>query len=735
MKEQKKEQIEGFVEEIIYRNDSNDYSVILVALSEDEYTVAVGDIPNVAVGEGLVLSGTWTYHSDYGRQFAFDDYRIFLPQDEASMYKYLSSGVIKGLGPATAKKIILRYSSDSFDVIENHPDWLCDISGISPKKAAKISESFIEQKEMRGLMMLCDGKLGTASIGKICGKLGPGAVGLIKKNPYMLCDEDFGIGFDRADSIAMSFGIERNDEYRLASGLSYVLNTSSALSGHTCLPREELITYAEQKLEVGRETIVDAIDSMTEKGELVSYFFEDTEYVFTRKYASSEEYISSKLLALDKLCPAFDYSDIESFIIKIEYTLGISYAKMQRKAIAEALRSGVTVITGGPGTGKTTIIKALISIFSSMGMDVALAAPTGRAAKRMSEATGEEAKTVHRMLEMEKNDFGKIRFGRDEKHTLDEKVVIIDEASMIDTSLTEALLRAIRGGTRIIFIGDADQLPPVGSGNVLNDIIKSERFNTVRLCEVFRQSQDSLIVTNAHRVNGGEMPILDSTDGDFFHVLRSYDDTIAPTISSLILERLPKTYGQDIVNKIQVITPSRKGKAGTEALNAILREQINPASKQKSELSVKGNVFREGDRVMQVKNNYDIEWDKGGYHGCGVFNGDIGTIESIDAHTHTAIINFDDRIAKYEYECLEEIEHAYAITVHKSQGSEYPVVIIPLYSCAPMLMTRNLIYTAITRAKKMVITVGRKEIMKQMVDNDKHATRYTMLSDRLTREA
>ena len=734
MKITEKEQIEGFVEEIIYRNDANDYSVILIALSEDEYTVAVGDMPSIAVGEGVILRGVWTFHSDYGRQFAFDEYQIFLPEDEASMYKYLSSGVIKGLGPATAKKIILRYSSDSFDVIENHPEWLCDISGISPKKAAKISESFIEQKEMRGLQMLCDGKLGAQSIGKICNKLGPGAVGIIKKNPYMLCSDDFGVGFERADQLAMSFGIEKESDLRVGSGVLHVLSSVAMMSGHTCLPWGELATLTADKLGIAIDAVERVMQQMQDDGSIVSYSVEDEQYIFAKQIDEAESYVAKKLCALDKFCPVFDYSDIESFIIKIEYTLGISYAKMQRKAIAEVLRSGVTVITGGPGTGKTTIIKALISIFNSMGMDVALAAPTGRAAKRMSEATSEEARTIHRMLEMEKTEFGAVRFGRDERCPLDEKVVIIDEASMIDVMLTQAMLKAVRPGTRIIFIGDADQLPPVGRGNVLNDIIASERFNTVRLCEVFRQSEDSLIVTNAHRVNRGEDPVLDSTDGDFFHVLRSSEDSVAPTVASLITDRLPKKYGADIVDKIQVITPSRKGRAGTEALNEMLRECLNPKRKDKAELVVRGTIFREGDRVMQTKNNYEIEWEKGSYNGCGVFNGDIGIIEQLDAASHEAVIRFDDKIAKYTSEDIAELEHAYAITVHKSQGSEYPVVIIPLYSCAPMLMSRNLIYTAITRAKKMVITVGRKEVMQEMVKNNRHVKRYTMLSDRLSRE-
>ncbi len=725
-----KEQIEGFVEEIIYRNDANDYTVMLLALSEDEYTVAVGEIPSVAVGEGVVLHGYWTTHAEYGKQFAFENYQIFLPQDEASMYKYLSSGVIKGLGPATAKKILLRYSVDTFDVIENHPDWLCDISGISPKKAAKISESFIEQKEMRGLMMLCDGKIGTASISKICGKLGPGAVGIIKKNPYMLCENDFGIGFDRADGIAMSFGIEKTSPYRISSGIFYVLS-HAAMSGHTCLPYGELVPQAMEKLSVDSDTVEKNIEEMVKNKELSRYYYEETEYIFSKKNADAENYVATKLLALDKMCPVFDYSDIEAFIIKIESTFGISYAKMQRKAIAEVLRSGVTVITGGPGTGKTTVIKALINIFSSMGMDVALAAPTGRAAKRMSEATGEDAKTIHRMLEMEMNEFGVSQFMRDEKNPLDERVVIIDEASMIDINLTEALLRATRGGTRVILIGDSEQLPPVGSGNVLNDIISSERFNTVRLSEIFRQSQNSLIVTNAHKINNGEMPTLDRFDGDFFHVLRTSEDSVAPTVASLITERLPNTYGKDIISKIQVITPSRKGRSGTESLNALLRDKLNPKHKSKTELEVRGTVFREGDRVMQIKNDYEIEWDKGSYHGYGVFNGDIGVIKEIDREAATAVIDYDDRVALYELNKLDELEHAYAITVHKSQGSEYPVVIIPLYSCAPMLMTRNLIYTAVTRAKRMVITVGRKEIIGQMIENDRHATRYTMLTDRL----
>ena len=451
----------------------------------------------------------------------------------------------------------------------------------------------------------------------------------------------------------------------------------------------------------------------------------------TYEVAYDEDTVAKKLFSMSYETPGFDIADIAALIEKAECSSGISFAPLQREALYTALRFGVMILTGGPGTGKTTVIKALLNIFNSLDLKCVLSAPTGRAAKRMSEATGEEAKTVHRMLEMERAMDDSMRFCRNEKNPLSEGVVIVDEASMLDLSLTSALIRALKRGARLILIGDSDQLPSVGAGNVLADLIASERIKTVRLKEIFRQSEKSLIVTNAHRINEGIAPVLNSTDNDFFFVGREDERTIPETIASLILTRLPKAYGQNIKDRIQVITPSRKGAGGVEALNAALQAKINPAAKFKKEKHSHGSIFREGDKVMQISNNYDIEWEKCGIVGEGLFNGDIGTVISVDLKEEILKIDFDERRVDYPFDLLDELELAYAITVHKSQGSEYPVVIIPMYQCPPMLMTRNLLYTAVTRAKSMVILVGRSDIPKRMVANNREILRYTTLKERI----
>ena len=454
-------------------------------------------------------------------------------------------------------------------------------------------------------------------------------------------------------------------------------------------------------------------------------------YAMTREAADAECYIAKKLAALDGSVASFSAYDVASLVEKVEVELGISFASLQRRAIIDSLASGVMILTGGPGTGKTTVVRAMLSLFESMGLKTVLAAPTGRAAKRMSEATSHEAKTVHRMLEMEKSSVGVFKFMRNEKNPLDERVIIVDEASMIDLFLMEALLRAVRKGARLILIGDVDQLPSVGAGNLLCDLIGSERIRTVRLNEIFRQSEKSLIITNAHRINDGVCPILNVTDNDFFFVRRENEADIAKTVGDLICERLPRTYGEDIKDTIQVISPSKKGAGGIEILNAALQERLNPKRQFKKERVAHGITFREGDKVMQTVNNYDIEWEKNGIAGTGVFNGDIGVIDRIDLNDQYMDITFDDRVARYSFDKLEELDLAYAITVHKSQGSEYPVVIMPLYSCAPMLLSRNLFYTAVTRAKRMVILVGRGDIPERMVRNNREILRYTTLKSRL----
>lgn len=723
--------IEGSVESVVYRNESNDYTVLEVSTDDQSLITAVGILPITFEGERVELLGRWTFHKEFGRQFAFESYEKRLPEEVDGILHYLSSRTVKGVGPVTALKIVNRYGTDTFDVIENHPEWLADIPGITMKKAAQISKSFKEQSGVREAMIFFKDYLGTGEITKVYKRLGSGAVGIIRDNPYVLCAGDYGIPFDKVDEIAKSLGIPPDSDERVRCGIIHVLNYNASTNGHTCLPKEKLVAAASLALELSAETVRDKLSELVLRSEIAVYHSGKESYVMKNSVAEGESYIAKKLSKLKESVAIFSVSDASALVEKVERDLCIDFADLQRKALFEAMLGSVMVLTGGPGTGKTTVVRALLSIFESVGLKTVLAAPTGRAAKRMSEATSNEAKTVHRLLEMERTDTNEIRFMRNERNPLDERVVIVDEASMIDLSLVEALLRAMRDGSRLILIGDFDQLPSVGAGNVLADLISSERINTVCLTEIFRQSKESLIVTNAHRINRGEAPILNVTDNDFFFVRREDESEIAKTVASLITERLPKTYGSDIKDKIQVITPSKKGSGGVDLLNAVLQEKINPPSKFKREKAAHGIIFREGDRVMQTVNDYEIEWTKNGASGMGIFNGDIGVINRIDLNEHNLEITFEDRCAIYSFDLLDELELAYAITVHKSQGSEYPVVIVPMYYCAPMLMTRNLLYTAVTRAKKMVILVGRSDIPSKMVENNREVLRYTTLKSRI----
>ena len=727
----KSEEICGTIENVVYRNESNDYTVFEISDAESNLITAVGIIPMAFEGERVVLRGSYTYHKEFGRQFAFDAFEKTLPEEVDGILQYLSSRTVKGVGPVTALKIVNKFGTETFDVIENHPEWLSDIPGITMKKAAAISESFREQTGMRGVMMLCGGVMSAGEASRVYKKLGVGAVGLLQENPYILCDGEFGIPFDKADAIARTLNIPSDSRERILSGMKYILSYNASANGHTCLPMSKLASAASELLEIDISTAGSNLEELLDEGELASMKIDDVVFVMTNEVAEDEDYIAKKLFTLSEHADVFGASEIGAMLEKVELDLGISFAPLQREALYSSLSCGVMVLTGGPGTGKTTVIKALLSVFRSLGLKVALAAPTGRAAKRMSEATGEEARTVHRMLEMEHNFVGETRFYRNERSPISESVIIVDEASMLDLSLTAALLRAIKRGSRLILIGDSDQLPSVGAGNVLSDIIATERIKTVRLTEIFRQSKESLIVTNAHRINNGESPNLTVTDNDFFFVRREADTDIPDAIATLITERLPRTYGREIREMIQVITPSKKGVGGVENLNTVLQDRINPKAKFKKEKHAHGVVFREGDRVMQIANNYDIEWEKNGAVGTGLFNGDIGVVQSINDSEESMTVCFDDRVAEYSFDLLSELELAYAITVHKSQGSEYPVVIIPMYYCPSMLMTRNLFYTAVTRAKKMVILVGKSEIPRKMVANNSEIMRYTTLKQKI----
>ena len=725
------DKISGVVENIVYKNESNDYTVFEIVDADNRLITAVGIIPMVSEGENVELEGQWTYHKEFGKQFSFVSYEKSLPKEIDGIIQYLSGKMIKGVGPITAVKIANRFGMDTFDVIENHPEWLTDISGITRKKAIAISESFRAQSELRGVMMFFKDYMGTGEITRVYKQLGASAVGTVKDNPYILCNGDYGISFEKADTMAASFGFAPDSAVRIISGIRYVLGYNASTNGHTCLPKDKLISAAAGLLSISEEDVAAKIDGFIEAGEIFSYKDSESELIMPPNVNYSEEYIAKKLRSLSREVIQLSSMDISSLIQKVETRIGVRYADKQREAIFRCMNGGVTIITGGPGTGKTTVVKGIISIFNDLDLKTALAAPTGRAAKRMSEATGEEAKTIHRLLEMERGEGDEIKFNRNSRNPLDEKVIIVDEASMIDLSLMYALTQALKRGARLILIGDADQLPSVGAGNVLDDLIASGAIDTVRLTEIFRQSKESLIVTNAHKVNNGESPILNVTDNDFFFVRRENERDISDTVADLIMQRLPKTYGTAIKDKIQVISPSKRGAGGVELLNSALQERINPKATFKKEKASHGVIFREGDRVMQTVNNYDIEWEKNGLSGFGIFNGDIGVIESIDLKQETIDIWFDDRFVRYDFENLDQLELSYAITVHKSQGSEYPVVIIPMYSCPPMLMTRNLLYTAVTRAKKMVILVGRSDIPDKMVRNNREVLRYTTLASRL----
>ncbi len=719
--------LEGSVEGIIYANEENGYAILDFVLSDGELITIVGTMPYVAEGDSLSVTGSWVHNPKYGAQFRVEEYESVMPADETAILRYLSSGAIKGIGPKTAVRIVAEFGSDTFEIMENHPEWLSQIHGISRKKALEIAEDFRAKAGMRSAMLFFREAFGGAATVKIYQKWGSASVDVAKKNPYVLCDQIEGIGFEKVDRFAESLGFESDSPERLLGGVRFVLQHNMVQNGHTCLPKDKLAAAAGEMLGVEIEKAETAIHELIKMGRFTVMRDNERCFVFDSLVYRSEKYIAEKLVGLDKSCICADTREIGRFIEREEQASRLLYAKQQRRAIEDAMSNGVFILTGGPGTGKTTVVRALLRIFSSMGMKVALAAPTGRAAKRLSESTLNEAKTVHRLLEFSYEKEDESVFLRNEHNFLDENVIIVDEVSMADSHLMCSLLKAIKPGAHLILIGDADQLPSVGAGNVLHDLIESGMFATVELDEVFRQASESLIITNAHRINHGEMPILNVGDNDFFFVSRTGDSEVAMAVSELYRSRLPRAYGEDIVGQIQVITPSRRGEGGTDSLNRRLQEILNPKAAQKTEYLFRDKVFRVGDKVMQIRNNYEVEWERNGKKGSGIFNGDIGIILRIEPAKKLMEIEFDDRRVIYEFSMLEELEHAYAITVHKSQGSEYPVVILPMYAAPPMLLTRNLLYTAVTRAQKMVILVGRADIISTMVENDRHTLRYTGL--------
>ena len=731
--------LSGGIEHVIYANEDNGYAICDFGTDDDELITIVGTMPYIAEGDRISAWGKWVHNPKYGTQFRVESYEREMPADASSVLRYLSSGAIKGVGPKTAQKIVQRFGEDTLEIMENHPEWLAEISGITLKKAKEIGKDFNEKAGIRSAMMFFRDYVGAALTVRIYKQWGSAAVDIARANPYRLCNEVDGIGFERADAMAQSLGMAGDHEERIKSGILYMLRSNGAQNGHVCLPRDKLAAGAAKLLGVDVQRADEAISRLLGDNRVCYSMFDGTQYLYDSRVYAQEVYIAEKLVLLDKLCPAVDAGDVHAFIQNEERKSGMQYASMQKKAIYAALESGVMILTGGPGTGKTTVVRALIDIFKGMGHKVALAAPTGRAAKRLSESTQTEAKTIHRLLEVEfageDGEGSGAKFRKNQQDLLEENVIIVDEASMVDNALMCHLLKAIKPGARFILIGDADQLPSVGAGYVLHDLIESGRFSTVCLDEIFRQALSSLIVTNAHAINKGQMPDLSVKDNDFFFLPRENDAEIAATIADLYQNRLPRKYGEMARTGTQIITPSRRGEGGTDHLNLLLQSRMNPPEKGKREHTYRDVIFREGDRVMQVRNNYDVVWERSdGSQGSGIFNGDMGVIRHIHVADRMMDIEFDDRMVEYEFSSLEDLEHAYAITVHKSQGCEYPIVIVPMYSAPPMLLTRNLLYTAVTRAQSMVIFVGRQEVVAQMVSNNRQSMRYTGLAMRLRAE-
>ncbi|MCH5184738.1 MAG: ATP-dependent RecD-like DNA helicase [Oscillospiraceae bacterium] len=729
--------IEGVAENIIYRNEDNGYTVCdIYGGDKHGYFTAVGIMPYVTEGMGVLLTGSWTENPSYGEQFHVDFYELVMPSDEESIETYLASGAIPGIGETTAARLVEKFGKDVFTVMLAQPERLAEIKGISKKKAARISEDFAKIQGMQNVIMfLQQYHISVNVAAKVYKILGSDAVEKIKENPYILSEKVLGIGFKTADNIAFTRGIPKNSIERLRAGIKYILASAAYDDGHTYMPKDLLEEHSAYNLDVDEDEIENAVVSLVADRSVYTDEVNGKTVCYLSSYYSAEVNTAKKLLYLAEYKQR-DISGamIEELIEKAENETGIILAGEQRSAVITAAENGVTVLTGGPGTGKTTTINTIIKVMRYCSLKIVLAAPTGRAAKRMSEVTGLEAQTIHRLLKMCGSGDGESRvFERDENDPVDADVIIVDEMSMVDIMLMNSLLRAIRPGTKLILSGDADQLPSVGAGNVLSDIIKSGVVETVRLDRIFRQAEESLIVVNAHRINSGEQPELKCRNKDFFFLSRDNAADIAFTVSELCRSRLPSSYGLDPVISIQVLSPMKKGNTGVIALNGILQRELNPPAKGKKEHKHGKICFREGDKVMQIKNNYDIEWTTDdGESGYGIFNGDMGIIEEIDTGEKAMTIIFDDtRRVIYGFSGLDELELSYAITVHKSQGSEFPVVVMPVYHFAPALMCRNLFYTAVTRAKDMVVLVGSESAVKRMVENNSRRERFTALEERM----
>ncbi len=722
----------GSVEEIIYRNEINGYTVMNM-LCDGATATAVGSISDVNIGDELKLIGVWKVHSSYGEQFAFEYYEQFVPSTSESILKYLSSGAIKGIGRATAKRLVDNFGDKTLDVIQNEPSRLEEIKGISHEKAVLMNTEIKKIFGMREVMVYLDKyHISAQEIIRIWKSFGDSSIKLIEENPYILCNNNIDVAFERADTIAASLDKPDDDKFRIRAGIIHII-TYNSRNGHTCLPKEKLNSVTAGYLKLEPETVMNVLMSMITDGSLALDTINEKEFVFLPQLYRSETYAAARLHTMLQFPPE-RITGVEAALDAFEKQQNISYAGLQRRAIIEALSGGLLILTGGPGTGKTTTLNAIISLYKQCGLKVALCAPTGRAAQRMSEVTGCEAKTIHRLLEVEWDKNDNPTFKRNERNMLDCDALIIDELSMVDSLLFESVMRALPLGCRFIMVGDSDQLPSVGAGNVLGDLISSGKIPVVQLTEIFRQSMKSLIVTNAHKIVHGEMPEIKRTDGDFFFMTCGNKEKIASTIVELCSSRLPNTYKYSAFEDIQVLCPGRKGELGVTELNKKLQQALNPSQGKQYEISMPIYTFRLGDKVMQTKNNYDLLWTKDdGTEGSGVFNGDIGVIVDINRAAATACIRFDDKFVLYDSDALTNIELAYATTVHKSQGNEFNAVVMPMYYGIPQLYYRNLLYTAVTRAKKILILVGNVSTLQKMVDNNKKTMRYSGLNTFLER--
>ena len=729
------EKIKGYVEHIIFRNEENGYTVLVLSCGEEEVT-CVGNFSDIAEGENIEAAGEYTEHPSYGRQFKVHSFEEKAPEDEMAIERYLGSGAIKGVGVALAARIVRRFKKDTFRIIEEEPERLSEVKGISDRMAREIAQQINSKKDLRQAMIFLQqyGITTTLAV-KIYKTYGQRIYSLLTENPYQLAEDIEGVGFKTADEIAKHAGIRTDSDFRIRSGILYVLQQAST-EGHTYLPQEELTRRTSLLLEIEPEDIEPHYMNLAMDRKLVLRKKDEITQVYAAMFFHMENKVAKLLRDLN-----VQYDVPEAEILKrikqIEKQTKMELDEQQVSAVKEAVRNGLLILTGGPGTGKTTTINTIIRYFESEGMDIFLAAPTGRAAKRMSETTGFEARTIHRMLEVNGGAEGNGGFEKNEQNPLETDVIIIDEMSMVDITLMHALLKAVLAGTRVILVGDVNQLPSVGPGAVLKDMIESKQFHTVKLNKIFRQASTSDIIVNAHKINNGEEVVLDNKSMDFFFLKRYDADKIIQVMLQLIKQKLPK-YVDATEYDIQVLTPMRKGLLGVERLNTILQMYLNPKSPDKREKEHGEITFREGDKVMQTKNNYQLTWEictKFGLcidKGDGVFNGDMGIIEEINTFAETMTISFDEgKRVEYPFKQLDELELAYAITIHKSQGSEYPAVVMPMFQGPRMLMNRNLLYTAVTRAKKCVTIVGDDEVFGTMVQNNSQLKRYSGLKDRL----